>query len=87
MEKFPEAVGWGTEGKDLWGKLNTTVGGLHLEGSVETIAGDYTQFYKNVYDSIRNDKPLAVKPEESRNVIRLIEACYESNRPRKAIKI
>ena len=85
--KIPGTAGWGTEGKDLWGKLNTTVGGLHLEGSVETIAGDYTQFYKNLYDSIRNGKPLAVKPEESRNVIRLIEACYESNRSRKAIKI
>ena len=85
--KIPGITGWGTEGKDLWGKLNTIVGGLHLEGSVETIAGDYTQFYKNVHDSIRGDKPLAVKPEESRNVIRLIEACYESNRSRKAIKI
>ena len=85
--KIPGTVGWGTEGKDLWGKLNTTVEGLHLEGSVETIAGDYTQFYTNVHDSIRSDKPLAVKPEESRNVIRLIEACYESNRSRKAIKI
>ena len=85
--KIPGTPGWGTEGKDLWGKLNTTVGGLHLEGSVETIAGDYTQFYKSVHDSIRNDKPLAVKPEESRNVIRLIEACYESNSARKAVKI
>ncbi len=85
--KIPGSVGWGTEGKDLWGKLNTTVGGLHLEGSVETIAGDYTQFYKNLYDSIRSGKPLVVKPEESRNVIRLIEACYESNRLRTAIKI
>jgi scyllo-inositol 2-dehydrogenase (NADP+) len=85
--KIPGTAGWGTEGKDMWGKLNTTLGGLHFEGSVETIAGDYTQFYKSVYDSIRGDRPLAVKPEESRNVIRLIEACYESNRARKAIKI
>src|SRR5688572_11424025 len=85
--KIPGSAGWGTEGKDLWGKLNATVGGLHWEGSVETIAGDYTQFYKNVHDSIRSGKPLAVKPEESRNVIRLIEACYESNRLRMAIKI
>ena len=84
--KIPGSAGWGTEGKDLWGKLNATVGGLHFEGSVETLAGDYTQFYKNLYDSIRDGKPLAVKPEESRNVIRLIEACYESNRFRKAIK-
>src|SRR5688572_13502348 len=85
--KIPGSAGWGNDGKDLWGKLNATVGGLHWEGSVETIAGDYTQFYKNVHDSIRNGKPLAVMPEESRNVIKIIEACYQSNKEHKAIKI
>ena len=85
--KIPGSVGWGTEGKDLWGKLNATVGGLHFDGPVETLAGDYTQFYKNLYDSIRDGKPLAVKPEESRDGIRLIEACYDSSRLRKAVKI
>jgi scyllo-inositol 2-dehydrogenase (NADP+) len=85
--KIPGSIGWGTEVKDLWGKLNATVGGLHFEGPVETLAGDYTQFYKNLYDSIRDGKPLAVKPEESRDGIRLIEACYESSGLRKAIKI
>ena len=86
-EKIPGSAGWGTEGKELWGKLNTNVGGLHFEGAIETIAGDYTQFYKNVYEAIRENKPLAVKPEESKNVIQLIEACYESSTSRKAIKI
>ncbi|HYI76708.1 MAG TPA: oxidoreductase [Chryseolinea sp.] len=85
--KIPGSAGWGTEGKELWGKLNTNVGGLHFEGSIETIAGDYTQFYKNVYEAIRESKPLAVRPEESKNVIQLIEACYESSMSRKAIKI
>jgi predicted dehydrogenase len=85
--KIPGSPGWGTEGKELWGKLNTTLGGLHFEGLVETIAGDYTQFYKNVYESIREGKPLAVKPEESMSVIKLIEACYESSHARKAVKI
>jgi len=85
--KIPGSAGWGTEGKELWGKLNTNVGGLHFEGSIETIAGDYTQFYKNVCEAIRESKPLAVRPEESKNVIQLIEACYESSTSRKAIKI
>jgi scyllo-inositol 2-dehydrogenase (NADP+) len=85
--KIPGSAGWGTEEKDLWGKLNTNVGGLHFEGSVETIAGDYTQFYKNLYEAIRESKPLAVKPEESKNVIQLIEACYESSTSRKAINL
>jgi scyllo-inositol 2-dehydrogenase (NADP+) len=85
--KTPGIAGWGTEGKEWWGKLNSTIGGLHVEGLIETIPGTYTQFYKTLYESIRNGKPLSVKPEESKDVIRLIEACYESNQSRKAVKI
>jgi scyllo-inositol 2-dehydrogenase (NADP+) len=85
--KIPGSTGWGSEDKELWGKLNTSLDGLHVEASIETIPGDYTIFYKNVHDSIRNGKSLVVKPEESKDVIRLIEACYESNRSRKAVKL
>src|SRR3990170_7443925 len=83
--KLPGSPGWGTESKEWWGKLNTTIGALHVDGLIETIPGNYTLFYKSVYDSIRNSKPLLVKPEESKDVIRLIEVCYESHRMRKAI--
>lgn len=85
--KIPGSPGWGVEEKTFWGKLNTTIGGLHVEGTIETIPGNYTLFYKNVYDSIRNEKPLQVKPEESQQVIRLIEACYESHRAHQAVKL
>jgi predicted dehydrogenase len=54
---------------------------------VETVPGNYPAYYQNVYEAIREDKPLAVRPEESRLVIQLIEACYESNQKRKAIKL
>jgi scyllo-inositol 2-dehydrogenase (NADP+) len=85
--KLPGSPGWGTESKELWGRLNTTIGTLHVDGLIETIPGNYTLFYKSVYDSIRKGKPLLVKPDESKDVIRLIEVCYESHRMRKAIKI
>jgi predicted dehydrogenase len=85
--KIPGSTGWGTEGKELWGKLNTSLDGLHVEGFVETVPGNYTLFYKNVHDSIRSGKTLVVKAEESKDVIRLIEACYESNGSGKAVKL
>jgi len=85
--KQPGSTSWGSEPKELWGKLNTTLEGLHVESLVETIPGNYLTFYKNVYEAIREGKELIVKPEESRNVIRVIEACIESNRTRAAIKI
>ena len=85
--KMPGTAGWGSEGKEFWGKLNATIGGLHFEGPVETMPGNYSEFYSNIYNVIRNNTPLAVKPEESRDVIRLIEACYESHKLRKAVKV
>jgi scyllo-inositol 2-dehydrogenase (NADP+) len=85
--KIPGTPGWGTDPKELWGKLNTTIDDLHIEGLIETLPGNYTMFYKNIYEAIRNGKELFVKAEESRDVIKLIEACYESNSARKAVKI
>jgi predicted dehydrogenase len=85
--RTPGSPDWGSEGKEFWGKLNTTIGDLHYEGLVETLAGNYSEFYKNVYGAIRNNAMLAVKPEQSRDVIKLIEACYESHRLRKAVKV
>ncbi len=83
----PGSPGWAVENKEFWGKLNTSIGGVHMEGNIETIPGNYLGFYQNVYEAIREGKPLDVKPEESRDVIKLIEACYESNQLHKAIKL
>lgn len=85
--KVPGSPGWAVESKEFWGKLNTNINGVHVEGNIETIPGNYLGFYQNVYDAIRDGKALAVKAEEARDVINLIEACYESNKLHKAIKL
>lgn len=86
-KKVPGSPGWGVEPKEWWGKLNTTVDGKHFEGPYETVPGNYLAFYDNVYEAVRASRPLAVKPEEARDVIRLIEACRQSNQDRCAVKI
>lgn len=85
--KHPGNTSWGSEPEEFWGKLNTTLGNLHIVGRVETIPGNYLAFYKNVYDVIREGKELMVKPETSRDVISLIEACIQSNRLRQVVKL
>jgi len=84
--RAPGSMGWGQEPSSEWGTINTTIGGLHVTGKVETLPGNYLAYYNNVYEAIRNKGTLAVRPEESRDVIRLIEACIASNSQRKAIK-
>lgn len=85
--KQPGSTSWGYEPREYWGKLNTSVGSVHVEGVIETELGNYMAFYDNIYEVIREGKELMVKPEESRDGIKIIEACGESNRLRKAIKV
>lgn len=81
--RIPGDNDWGAEPKEQWGKLNNAEG----EKFIETTPGNYLAFYQNVYEAIREGKELDVKPEQARDVIRLIEACYESNRTRCSVKV
>jgi scyllo-inositol 2-dehydrogenase (NADP+) len=85
--RLPGSAGWGQEQPSLWGSINTAIGGLHVTGTIETAQGNYLSFYNNLFEAIRNDATLAVRAEESREVIRLIEACAESNSRRAAVKL
>jgi predicted dehydrogenase len=52
---------------------------------VQAISGNYNAFYDNIFDVLKNSAELAVKPEEATEVLKILEACLESNRKRKAI--
>ncbi|CAM3383531.1 oxidoreductase [Marinicrinis lubricantis] len=81
----PDAVNWGKEAPELWGKLNTNVGALHMEGRIETHAGCYPAYFQNVAEHILGQSELAVKAEEARMTIRLIELAYQSAAEQKTI--
>jgi scyllo-inositol 2-dehydrogenase (NADP+) len=83
--RFPDEPGWGTEPEDKWGILNTSIGGLHYRGKIETVAGCYQQFYNELYETLTSGKELTVKPYESLNGIKIIRAAYESNLKHTAI--
>jgi len=75
----PTSEGWGKETEERWGTINTTLGGLHFRGKVETFAGRYTDYYQNIADAIRGRAELSVKPEDAANTIRIIELAFESS--------
>ncbi len=70
---------WGAEPKEQWGLLHTEMNGLHFNGKVETIPGSYQDFYTNVYNAMVSGEELVVKPEQARNVIRIIELVQKSS--------
>jgi scyllo-inositol 2-dehydrogenase (NADP+) len=81
----PTEMNWGQEPKERWGKLNTQIDGLHFEGSVETIAGSYQAYYQNIVDAINGRAKLAVKPEEAKNTIRIIELAQQSAEEKRTV--
>ncbi|WP_416670961.1 oxidoreductase [Egbenema bharatensis] len=76
----PVEPDWGLEPQAQWGTLNTQMGRLHFYGQIETLPGCYQAFYENVYQAIAQGAELAVKPQEARNTIRIIELALESHR-------
>jgi len=82
---LPVGENWGTEPPENWGTLFYERDGEDFEELVETIPGDYRIFYNNVYDVIRNGAKLFVKPEETVEVLKILEACLKSNREKRTV--
>lgn len=81
----PLAPEWGLESPQQWGTLNTQIGGLHFDGKIETLRGCYQAYYENICAAIAHGVELAVKPEEARNTIRIIELALQSNTQKSTI--
>jgi len=65
---------WGMEPQEIWGKLNTVEESL----TIKSERGNYTKFYQNIYNTIIGKEDLLVKPEEARDVIKVIELALKS---------
>jgi len=84
---LPTDPDWGKEPKSSWGTMNTDKRGLHFVGKIETFAGNYLAFYDNIYEAIVQGAELAVKPQEAINIIKVIEAAYESSKTKRTIEL
>ncbi|MFC4778935.1 oxidoreductase [Paenibacillus sp. GCM10023252] len=83
----PSTPGYGIEREEAWGKLHTHIGELRVEGRVATLPGSYAAYYQNIYEHIRNGAELAVKPQQARMTIRLVELALQSAAERRMIEI
>jgi len=82
----PAQPHWGEEPKEAWGTITQGNGKLE-RAKYTTLAGCYPEYYNNVYRAITGKEELAVKPEQSRNVIRLIELAEQSAREKRLIPV
>ncbi|MDF1574266.1 MAG: Gfo/Idh/MocA family oxidoreductase [Bacteroidales bacterium] len=84
---IPGSEGWGMDPDFSHARINTDVNGEHLEGDYPLQAGNYMAYYDNIYEVIRNGAPLIVTPRQARDVIRVIEAAYESSRKGEVVRL
>ena len=80
---MPGSGNWGIEDSEFHGVLS--IG--NNEHSIATEAGNYLGFYQNVFDVLIENKEMKVKPQEARNVIRLIELAFESSKTGKEMNV
>jgi len=82
--RVPGEPGWGAEPESSWGTLTRCMFEPGRK-TYPTLPGCYQEYYRNVYGAIRGKEELAVKPEQSREVIRLIELAAQSAREKRVM--
>lgn len=83
----PKDDTWGRDPRERWGDISTQFQGLHLDGKIETITGDYRQYYRNIYDCLTDEGSRAVTALEAARVIRIIELAFQSSEEGRVIPI
>ncbi|HUN23438.1 MAG TPA: oxidoreductase [Anaerolineales bacterium] len=77
--ELPTASDWGQEPAEHWGHLQAECNGLHVQGQVKTLAGNYPAFYRNIAAVLNGQAELAVQPEQALQVMQLLEIAHQSN--------
>lgn len=83
--EMPASEDWGREPSGQEGILHTVLNGETLRKTTPTLAGNFGEYYLNLYNSICHGAYLHEKPEHGYNTIKLIELAFESSRQKRTI--
>jgi predicted dehydrogenase len=83
----PGTPDWGTEPESERGLLHTEKDGKLIRKHISTLQGNYYDYYDAVYNSLTGKDALAVTGEDGLNVIKIIEAAYQSNREKRVVEL
>ncbi len=82
---MPADQPWGYEPEEDWGVLTVPKGDTFEQRRIPSATCDYRDYYANVRDAILGRAELAVTPEWSLDVMRLLELARESSQKRRTI--
>jgi predicted dehydrogenase len=83
----PGGDDWGIEAVDQEGLLHTEREGKVIRERVRSLRGNYREYYDGIYAAIREGGPLPVSSEDGINILRVIEAAYQSNEEKKIVSL
>ena len=83
----PSDPQYGVEPKTEQGLLHTEVEGKVIREKIQTIPGDYKEYYEAVYQSLTTDHPEPVTAQDGVNVMRIIDAAFESAESGKVVDL
>lgn len=81
----PGSEGWGIEPGEERGLLHTTINGNRVRERIDTVPGNYMNFYNGLHESITSAAATPVPAEDGLKTIRVIKAAFESNEQKKVI--
>jgi scyllo-inositol 2-dehydrogenase (NADP+) len=80
-----ESPDWGKEPPSAWGTLVVAAEGGMISRTIETVPGDYRQFYAGLRDAILGRGELPVRAIEAWRAARILEWAQESSAARREI--
>ncbi len=84
--KEPGGMDWGIEPESERGLLHTEKDGKIILEQVPSQRGNYGEFYDGVYKSIRENAAPPVDPNDSLQVISIIQAAFKSSAEKRVIE-
>ena len=67
--------------------LHTEKDGQILKERTPTLQGNYMTYYDGIYQALRHQKPVPIAAEDGMLVIKIIEACLQSNAEKKVLQL
>jgi len=85
--KKPGGADWGIEPDWQKGLLHTEKNGKLIREYVPSARGNYGDYYDGIFNAIRNNAEMPVTGWEGMNVIRIIEAAFQSFEEMRIVKL
>lgn len=85
--KKPLNPDWGVEPKQEQGLLHTEVDGKIIRERIESLPGNYMEYYEGIYQALVHDKQLPVTALDGVQVMRVIDAAFASSEEKRVIEL